>query len=155
MTGIPQGLSGSASLKEGEIPAVSVIAVMNESNAAAIESALKADVSGFLSRTSPTSQIVSALLAAASGGIMISPSMLGRIIAIGARGNSMLPPRDLTRRELDVLRLLIDGNSVGEIAEKLSISYHTVDAHLKNLHRKFDVKSSRSLIAIAMRRGLI
>lgn len=92
---------------------------MDESDSEAIESALKVGVSGFLARTSPVSQIVSALITAATGGIALSPSVMNKI------------------------------------ADKLSISYYTVDTHIRNLHRKLRVKNSRGLITVAMRRRLI
>jgi DNA-binding NarL/FixJ family response regulator len=132
-----------------------VIAVLDESDSEAIESALKVGVSGFLARTSPVSQIVSALITTATGGIALSPSVMNKIIGIGAGRNLSNSSQNVTKREVDILRLLADGRSVKEIADKLSISYYTVDTHIRNLHRKLPVKNSRGLITVAMRRRLI
>ena len=137
------------------VPTVSVIAVLDESDSEAIESALKVGVSGFLARTSPVSQIVSALMTTATGGIALSPSVMNKIIGIGAGRNLSNSSQNVTKREVDILRLLADGRSVKEIADKLSISYYTVDTHIRNLHRKLRVKNSSGLITVAMRRRLI
>jgi DNA-binding NarL/FixJ family response regulator len=61
----------------------------------------------------------------------------------------------LTRRELEILRLIADGFTNSSIAEKLFVSPLTVDSHRKNLIMKLDAKNTASLIKIALSRGLI
>jgi DNA-binding NarL/FixJ family response regulator len=61
----------------------------------------------------------------------------------------------LTRREKEVLKLLFEGFTTPEIAEKLFISSHTVDSHRKNLLSKFGVKNTTSLLREADKMGLI
>ncbi len=52
----------------------------------------------------------------------------------------------ITPKEKEVLALLAQGLSSKEIANKLSISFHTVESHRKNLRFKFDAKNSSELI---------
>ena len=52
----------------------------------------------------------------------------------------------VTPKEKEVLNLLAQGFSSKEIASKLSISFHTVESHRKNLRFKFDAKNSSELI---------
>src|SRR6478609_3384979 len=61
----------------------------------------------------------------------------------------------LTRREKEVLELIADGMTNGEIAQKLFISVTTVDTHRKNLLAKFETKNTAALIKIAVSRGLL
>jgi ATP/maltotriose-dependent transcriptional regulator MalT len=61
----------------------------------------------------------------------------------------------LTRREIEVLRLVSDGLSNHAIAERLCISEHTVHRHVANLLSKFDVPSRSAAVAHAARLGLI
>ena len=150
----PSGFRWITTVKE-TIPKACVVAMMDEEDSSAIESAFKAGVSGYLACTSPTSQIISALMTAASGGIAISPSMFEKIIEIGGRVIPTSIRPEVTKREMDILRLLADGHSVKEIADKLYVSYYTVDMHVRNLHRKFNVKSSRGLVSIALREGML
>jgi DNA-binding NarL/FixJ family response regulator len=61
----------------------------------------------------------------------------------------------LSRRELDVLRLISQGLSNRQIAEASHRSLHTVDAHVKNIYRKLQVKSRARAVREAMQKGLI
>lgn len=62
-------------------------------------------------------------------------------------------PTYLTDRERDVIRLLADGYTTSEIAEKLYLSRHTVDTHRKNLLTKLGQKNIASLIKYAVEKG--
>ncbi len=61
----------------------------------------------------------------------------------------------LTRREIEILRLIADGDTNLVIADKLCVSPLTVDSHRKNLIMKLDAKNTASLIKIALTKGLI
>ena len=60
-----------------------------------------------------------------------------------------------SRRENDILRLLVDGHNSKSISDKLSISYHTVNTHRRNMLRKINFKNTSGLIAYAITNGLI
>jgi DNA-binding CsgD family transcriptional regulator len=61
----------------------------------------------------------------------------------------------LTKREKEVLKLIADGLSSQEIADKLFISLRTVETHRLNLNQKLDVKNTAGLVKEAIKRGLI
>ena len=61
----------------------------------------------------------------------------------------------LTRREIEILRLIADGDTNVIIADKLCVSPLTVDSHRKNLIMKLDARNTASLIKIALTKGLI
>jgi DNA-binding NarL/FixJ family response regulator len=63
--------------------------------------------------------------------------------------------RDLTRRELDVLSLLADGDSTREIAHQLSYSERTVKNIVHDVRRKLDGRTRAQAVAVAARRGII
>jgi DNA-binding CsgD family transcriptional regulator len=70
------------------------------------------------------------------------------------QGAGEAAPR-LSRRELDVLRMISQGLSNRQIAESSHRSLHTVDAHVKNIYRKLAVKSRARAVRDAMQKGLI
>jgi DNA-binding CsgD family transcriptional regulator len=74
-----------------------------------------------------------------------------------ARQASSTAPRDgaaLTRRELEVLRLVASGLTNRQIADRLVLSVHTVERHVNNLYRKLGVRNRAEATVLAIRRGL-
>jgi DNA-binding NarL/FixJ family response regulator len=60
-----------------------------------------------------------------------------------------------TNKEIHILKLLAKGYSSKEIAEKLSLSYHTIESHRKNMLTKFNVKNIANLVYLATSKGWI
>jgi pimeloyl-ACP methyl ester carboxylesterase/DNA-binding CsgD family transcriptional regulator len=71
-----------------------------------------------------------------------------------AGGHAMVPPGGLTRRELEVLRLVAAGESNSQIARRLGLSTHTVERHAANLYRKIGARGRADATAYALRNGL-
>jgi len=61
----------------------------------------------------------------------------------------------LSDREVEIVQLIAEGLTNGQIAERLFISIHTVSTHRKNILRKLDLNKSSELIMYAIRRGLV
>ncbi len=61
----------------------------------------------------------------------------------------------LTRREVEVLRLLAHGGTYSTVADELGISEHTVTSHIKNAYRKLDVHSSAAAVFRALQLRLL
>jgi DNA-binding NarL/FixJ family response regulator len=109
-------------------------------------------------RTEPSDRVAGLLL----GGddYLVKPFDPDELLA---RVRRLLPPpltdgrkaHGLTRRELHVLSLLVDGLSQSEIAEKLFISPKTVGKHIEHILAKLDVHSRAQAVALAIRGGLI
>jgi DNA-binding NarL/FixJ family response regulator len=62
---------------------------------------------------------------------------------------------ELTERELEVLRLLVSGLTYGEIAAHLTLSFHTVHAHVRSIYAKLSVKSRNQATRFATENGLV
>ncbi len=97
--------------------------------------ALRAGASGFLLKDVPPEQLCWAVRSIAAGDALIDPAVTRRLIlrfAGAARASDGVPDRlaDLTPRELDVLRLLAQGRSNGEIATELVVEQSTVKTHV-------------------------
>jgi DNA-binding CsgD family transcriptional regulator len=61
----------------------------------------------------------------------------------------------LTDREKDILREMIDGHTKKIIADKLFLSYHTIDTHIKNIYQKLHVHSRSGAVAKALKENLL
>ena len=104
-------------------------------------------------------------LGAGAGGYLLKTASIAEIrngileIRRGAAPLSPFAPREsearLTPREKEILTLLADGLIKKEIADRLDVSYHTVDNHTRNIYEKLQVKSLAAAIARATKDGLL
>jgi pimeloyl-ACP methyl ester carboxylesterase/DNA-binding CsgD family transcriptional regulator len=72
----------------------------------------------------------------------------------GMAGDPAPPPGGLSRREVDVLRLLAAGETNAQIARRLGLSTNTIERHVANLYRKIDARGRADATAHALRNGL-
>ena len=119
-----------------------------------IFNAICAGASGYLLKTSPAQKIVEAIREVHSGGAPMTPQVARSVLEMFAR----LPwPRQdygLTDREREILEWMVSGMIKKEIADKLSISYHTVDTHLRNIYTKLHVHTRGGAVAKAVKERL-
>ena len=120
-------------------PAIVVLTAYDYPQYAA--AALRLGASGFVVKTAPIAELVDAISRAASGGL-----------AFG-RKPDLSVPAPLTRRELDVVRLVVDGRSNDEIGAELGIASKTVEAHLRRLFDRLGLQSRTELATRALREG--
>jgi len=94
-------------------------------------------------------------LAELEGGVYADPSV-APVLATGTRvAGTDNTPRELSAREVEVLRLVADGRSNKEIGEELSLSAITVKSHLSRIGRKLGAGDRAQMVALAMRAGVI
>jgi DNA-binding NarL/FixJ family response regulator len=117
-------------------------------------SAIEAGASGFLSKSRSLAEVTSAVRAAATGEAVISPEMLMRLLPRLRRPGSE-NHQQLTDREHEVVGYLAEGLSNAAIAERLTVSVHTVRNHIANLSTKLGAHSKLEALSIALRDGLV
>jgi DNA-binding NarL/FixJ family response regulator len=105
-------------------------------------------VHGAFLKSDAPEELEAGLSAILQGGRIISRSVQELLAQAGGG-------RTLTRREGQILALLVDGYTTIEISERLCISPHTVRNHRANLMSKLDVHSISELMALAIREGLL
>ncbi|MGW5443888.1 response regulator [Streptomyces asiaticus] len=124
-----------------------------------VDEALAAGASGFLLKNSSYEELTGAVRAAAAGHRALSPAVTARIIEGHLRARQrpsdqeLARLRDLTERERDVLRLVGDGLSNAEIADRLVVSLHTVKTHVSRMLTKTGCQS-RAQAAVLARNAL-
>jgi DNA-binding NarL/FixJ family response regulator len=128
-----------------------------------VYAALRAGASGFLLKDTMPADLLSAIRVIAAGEALLAPSvtrrMLGEFVrrpdgpAPSAPGQSEL--KELTDREREVLRLVAQGLSNGEIAAELVISPATAKTHVAHLLTKLGCRDRVQLVIVAYRAGLV
>ena len=119
--------------------------------------ALQRGVSGFVLKSAPIRELVEAIHWAAKGQLWMSPPLLTGLLhqrpsASTTEAKGRLA--QLTKREFDVLNLLIEGFHQSEISRRLFVSENTVRTHSQNLQRKLGVHSAVAAVSVALDAGL-
>jgi two-component system nitrate/nitrite response regulator NarL len=149
-------LDGLAALAElgGARSAARIVFLSAFEDGDSVYRALSGGAAGYLSKEADRDDICDALVAAAAGETVLSPSLQGGLVDRLRRAASDDQPR-LSERETEVLRLTAGGLSGPEIARRLGIGPTTVKTHLQRAYRKLGVTDRAALVAEAMRRGLL
>jgi|SRR5215469_10225011 len=133
---------------QAEFPGARIIVVTTFEGDAEIQRALEAGAHGYLLKNMPPDELVASIRHVYAGKKRI-PSQLA------ARLAEHLSDEALTTREVEVLRLLAEGNRNLEIAERLFVSEKTIKAHVQHIMEKLGAKDRTQAVAIGIRRGII
>lgn len=154
--GLPgvSGIEGMARLRQ-LAPQASVVILTVFEDDDKIFRAICAGASGYLLKTSGTEDIAAAIRSAAAGGSPINPRIARRVLEMFSKAN--MPHKDygLTPRELDILKLLVEGTTIKEAAAQLGIGYYTADEYIRSVYEKLQVRSRGSAIAKAVNEKLV
>lgn len=117
-----------------------------------------AGVKGYMLKSTGKDELIYAIKRIHNSGMYISPEIMAKSIdrfILLPRDNSNKTNIALSKRELEVLRLLSEGLTNNEIAEKLYTSRRTIETHRKNLIDKTSSKNTAALIRYAIMEGII
>ncbi len=131
-------------------PDVKVIGLSSFNQLSFIEKMMANGASGYVLKNATQEELVDAIEQVMNGYVFMS----NEVASIVRKGPDPKIPV-ITRREKEVLALIAEGLTNGEIADKLFISTTTVDSHRKSLLAKFEVKNTAILIRLAMQYQLI
>jgi DNA-binding NarL/FixJ family response regulator len=135
-----------------ELPETEVIALTSVLESKLVVGALKAGAIGYLLKDTQAAELRRAIKAAASGQIQLSPQASAFLLR---EVQTARTSEALTEREMEVLRLLAQGQSNKEIARTLQIVENTVKTHVQHILAKFGVQSRTQAVLYAMHLGLI
>ena len=133
---------------------VEVVALTSFGDQERVQAALEAGASGYLLKDADADEVAVAVRAAHRGELQLDPAVARRLTAslrAGKRNNSVA---ELTAREVDVLRLLGEGESNKAIASSLGISERTARTHVSNILKKLRLSSRTQAALWAAREGI-
>jgi DNA-binding NarL/FixJ family response regulator len=136
-------------------PAVRVVFLTMHHNVAYARQAMDAGALGYVLKHSAPDELILAVRAAGAGRTYVTPAIAGELLENmrGAGDGNVDPVRNLTLRQRQILRLLVDGLSAKAIAARLEISPRTVEFHKYSMMETLGVTSSAELIRLALQSG--
>jgi DNA-binding NarL/FixJ family response regulator len=137
-------------------PEIRVIVMTASEQASTLLDAIAAGAAGYLSKRSTGEELRQAVITAHGGGSVITPSLASHLLkefSSSARGEQS-PVRPLQGRELDVLRLVVQGKTDNEIGKELFISPRTVQNHLTRIREKTGLRRRSELTRWAVEHAI-
>lgn len=154
------GIEATRVIKENDPNAKILILTMHD-NQEYLNQIIRSGAKGFVLKNTDKEELLDAVRTVAGGENFFSKDISKLIIDNYIRsaketdkveGYKEVP---LTKREIEILKFIAEGNSNQEIANKLYISYNTVDTHRKNIMHKLSIKNTAGLVRYAIEKGLI
>ncbi len=151
------GMNGIDAVKEikAHFPEVQVCmqTVFDEDDK--VFASLCAGASGYILKNSAPEKVLQAIREVADGGAFFTPSIAKKVLT-----NFQLQPAvaeyiQLSEKEKEVLRYLVDGLSYKMIAEQCKVSFHTIHSHVKHIYAKLHVNSVGEAVSKAIRQKLV
>jgi NarL family two-component system response regulator LiaR len=147
------GIAATAIIRR-ELPETEVIALTSVLESDSVVGAIKAGAIGYLLKDTQAAELRKAIKAAAAGQVQLSPQASAYLVQ-QVRLPETRPAETLTAREMEVLRLLADGQSNKEIARTLQIAEDTAKTHVRHVLAKLGVQSRTQAVLCAIRLGLV
>jgi len=158
------GIQATAAIRN-QFPATQVVVLTTYADDTSIVDALSAGATGYLTKDATRDDIRRALEAAVEGQGVLDPAVQARLLEAARagvraeRGRSTIPtapfPDGLTEREAEVLALIAQGRSNGEIAQALYVAEATVKTHVNRILAKTGARDRTQAAAYAHQHGLV
>jgi two-component system, NarL family, response regulator LiaR len=135
------------------IPAIRVVVLTSHETEQETILALANGADAYCIKGSQINQIVDAIAAVQAGAIYLDEKV--RHVVTRLKDSAATSEFTLSDREMEVLKLLVEGGSNGSIAESLFLSESTVKAHLRSIMTKFEVNDRVQVAVVALRSGIV
>jgi DNA-binding NarL/FixJ family response regulator len=142
------GLAATRSILEA-VPETAVLMLSMHSEGTWVRQAMTAGARGYLLKNILDLELVSAIERVAAGEVVIDPQVSPPAALKGERD------RGLTAREVEILQLIVEGQSNREIASHLGLSANTVAVHRANIMEALGIHKTAELVVYAIRNGLV
>jgi DNA-binding NarL/FixJ family response regulator len=154
--GLPgmSGLDGIRLIKERAPKTLVVILTVFEDDDKVFQ-AICAGASGYLLKTSSVTEITQAVRDALAGGSPMTSRIARRVLDMFTKLAPKQSDYGLSEREREILQLMTTGLIKKEIADRLTLSVHTVDTYLRRIYEKLEVNTRTGAVAKALKEGLV
>lgn len=149
------GIEGVRLIKQ-HFPQIKVVMQTVFEDDEKIFAALQAGAEGYILKNAGVDKILQSITEVYNGGAFMTPTVALRVMRHFNTASSPQPEAHaLTQKEREVLKLLTEGLSYKMVADRMHISYYTVNTHVKNIYGKLQVHSVGEAISFAMRNRIV
>jgi DNA-binding NarL/FixJ family response regulator len=142
-----------------EFPDTKVLVLTQYDDKDHVFPAIQAGATGFVSKTAASSELALGIRAISTGESYLSPSIAKLFVEdyqrVALTDDKNDPYEQLTDREREMLKLVVEGYKTRQIAEMLNITPKTVEGHKTSLMKKLGINNKLDLVKYALRRGII
>ncbi len=139
-----------------QYPLLRIITLTNFDSALYVSNMMRHGVKGYILKSTDEKVLIQAIETVYNGGEYIEPKMQAKLSELAAtRKRTSSLKSTLTPREQEVLKLIVNGDTSPEIAEKLFLSTYTVENYRISILIKLDVKNTATLVKKALQLGLV
>jgi len=151
------GMSGIEAIPafREKLPATKIIILTIHDDNDNIFKAICAGASGYLLKDSSSDKILQSIEDVLNGGAPINIQIASKMLEMFRKFNSPAQDYGLSVREKEILEQLVEGYSKKEISNRLNISYHTVDMHMRKIYEKLEVSSRSGAVAKALKEKIL
>lgn len=151
------GMDGATATEKilSACPGVKVVALTSFKEKELVQGALRAGAMGYLLKNVTADELAEAIRSAYAGRSTLAPEAAQVLIESTQQKRDSDLVEDLTPREMDVLKLLVDGLSNPQIAEELIVSRSTVKFHVSSILAKLNVSSRTEAVSLALKNKLV
>lgn len=158
------GIAATQQIKQ-VLPAVKVVMLTSHTDSTEVIAALSSGAEGYCIKGTSVERLLNAIAVIREGDTYLDAQVAQQVIdhlklniPVSKSKVSSPPtiaPRTLSERELDVLKLIVEGYSNPNIAQALHLSEHTIKTHVKNILNKLTVNDRVQAAVLALRTGLV
>ena len=154
--GLPRldGIAATQRIK-AELPDVRVVMLTSHTTETEIIAALSSGADAYCIKGASVERLLSAIAAAAEGATYLDPQIARKAIEHLKPPSPTTNVANLSQRELEVLKLMVEGKSNPEIAEVLYLSPNTVKTHVRGIMNKLSVDDRVQAAVVALRSGIV
>jgi len=156
---MPPGPGGIEILRQVRAiqPTSRVLILSAHEDESLLRQAIKEGAAGYVTKRAVESELINAIQSAWRGDLYVHPALTRALLqeSAPARPVEKAPATSLTRRQAEVLRLVAQGYTSQQVAEKLCISVRTVDSHRTNIMDKLALRGRVELVRYAREHGLL
>ena len=150
------GIETTRKLKE-RLPSVRVLILTIHEDKSLLREAIQGGADGYILKRAVESELITAIQAVMRGDLYVHPAMTRVLLADqpSAKSPASEPVEPLTNREIEVLKLIVQGHTNRQMADRLNLSVRTVETHRANIMGKLGLRSRVELVRYATENSLL